>query len=61
MIVHHVYFSERRTHLTHLSHEAGWQGSERDVTLFEIYALLSERNEEITASVWIDDRLQSDF
>ncbi len=59
MIVHGVDFAEGRPHLPNLAHKSRWQRGKRNVALFQVDALFSERNEEISARVWVNDRLEA--
>ena len=61
MIVHHIDLAEGGAHLSHLSDEAAGQSGKGDVTLFEVDAFFAERDEEVSAGVRINDRLEAHF
>ena len=59
MIVKSIDFAEGRTHLARPGYDPAGQGSEGDVSLFQVDALFSKGQKEVTAGIRIDDRLHS--
>src|SRR5215469_4303919 len=61
VIVHHVDLTKGGPHLADFGHESSRECSKCDVALFQVHALLTKRDEEIAASIRINDRLQPDL
>src|SRR5215813_3256753 len=61
MVVQCIHLAEGRAHLACFGYEILGQRSEGDETFFQIHTFFTEGDEEVGASVRIDDGLQSNF